>query len=36
MSELIYFVDGEYVNAGDAKLPLGDLAIVRGFGVLII
>ena len=33
MSELVTYVDGEYVQADQASLPLGDLAIVRGFGI---
>ena len=30
---MIYYVNGDFVRAEDAALPLGDLAIVRGFGV---
>jgi branched-chain amino acid aminotransferase len=33
MDNLIYYVNGEYVRADQAALPLGDLAIVRGYGV---
>lgn len=33
MDELIYYVNGDYVQASQAKLSLNDLAIVRGFGV---
>lgn len=33
MDELVYYVNGEYVPAAAASLPLGDLAIVRGFGI---
>ena len=33
MGDLVYYVDGKYVSATEAALPLGDLAIVRGFGV---
>jgi branched-chain amino acid aminotransferase len=29
----IYFVNGEYVESGEAGLPLNDLGIVRGYGV---
>lgn len=28
-----YFVNGEYVDATEASLPVGDLGIVRGYGV---
>ena len=30
---MVYYLNGEYMRAEDASLPLGDLAIVRGFGV---
>ncbi len=33
MAKLIYYVDGEFVPEDEARLPIGDLAIVRGFGV---
>ena len=33
MGRLVYYVDGEYVPEDQATLPLGDLAVVRGFGV---
>ena len=33
MAELTYYVDGEFVEADEARLPIGDLAILRGFGV---
>lgn len=33
MDEIVYYVNGEYVPAAEASLPLGDLAIVRGFGI---
>ncbi len=29
----VFYVDGEYVNAAEARLPVTDLAILRGFGV---
>ncbi len=29
----VYFIDGEYVSADTATLPVTDLAIVRGYGV---
>ena len=29
----IYYINGDYVNADEARLPAGDLAILRGFGV---
>jgi branched-chain amino acid aminotransferase len=33
MSELTYYVNGEFVPATAATLPLNDLGIVRGYGV---
>lgn len=33
MGEIVYYLNGAFVPAGEASLPLGDLAIVRGFGV---
>jgi branched-chain amino acid aminotransferase len=29
----VYYVNGEYVDAASASLPVGDLGIVRGYGV---
>ncbi|WP_022667743.1 aminotransferase class IV [Desulfospira joergensenii] len=29
----IYYVDGEFVRAEDARVPAGDLVVLRGFGV---
>ena len=33
MTDPVYYVNGEYVTAGRAALPLNDLGIVRGYGV---
>lgn len=33
MGELTYYVNGEFVPAKEASLPLNDLGIVRGYGV---
>lgn len=33
MDELIYYVNGAYVPASEAALPLNDLGIVRGYGI---
>lgn len=33
MTSLIYYVNGEYVPAESASLPIHDLGIVRGYGV---
>jgi branched-chain amino acid aminotransferase len=33
MNNLIYYVNGKFVPAGEAALPLNDLGIVRGYGV---
>ena len=33
MNSPVYYVDGRFMPADQATLPLGDLAIVRGFGV---
>ena len=33
MGEPIFFVNGDFVPAGDAALPLNDLGIVRGYGI---
>ncbi len=32
-SEAIYYINGRYVPADDATLPVGDLAVVRGYGI---
>ena len=29
----VFYIDGEYVNAAEARVPATDLAILRGFGV---
>ena len=29
----IFYIDGEYVNQEDAKIPVTDLAVLRGYGV---
>jgi branched-chain amino acid aminotransferase len=29
----VYYVDGEFVAAEDARIPVNDLAVLRGFGV---
>ncbi|MEZ4617805.1 MAG: hypothetical protein R2867_20160 [Caldilineaceae bacterium] len=33
MAQPIYYVNGEFVPAGEARLPVNDLSIVRGYGV---
>ena len=33
MSNLIFYVNGEYVPAEQASLPVGDLGLIRGYGV---
>lgn len=33
MGELIYYLDGNFVPAAEAMIPLGDLGVVRGYGV---
>jgi branched-chain amino acid aminotransferase len=33
MSNFIYYLNGAFVPAEEAKLPLGDLGIVRGYGI---
>ncbi len=33
MTESIYYVNGQFLPAGQAALPLNDLALVRGYGV---
>lgn len=33
MSEFIYYLNGNFVAASQASLPMNDLAIVRGYGV---
>ncbi len=29
----VFYIDGDYVNAADARIPATDLAILRGYGV---
>lgn len=33
MNELIYYVNGNFMNASSASLPLNDLGLIRGYGV---
>lgn len=33
MTELVYYVNGEYVDADAAVLPVSDLGLLRGYGV---
>jgi len=33
VTNLIYYINGEYVPAESASLPINDLGIVRGYGV---